>query len=280
MTAFTLQQLSDLNSAKYYLTKERFEYFFRVKHGYDKARLADIYKIWSNYPQDINKPYFISERTEEVLSMVLGLYELIKISFNVNLIWTAHNDANKEIVRVIYAEKGIIKDVSNIHHVQYVDVNYLDSADIIAYAELLKRQPEIYAVLPMLEEIQLPNTSVPQLPQGKYMSVFHEDMFYAEDPEYSSSKATIYIALKSNQDGKATFKRLLYTEGKGYMHKGEPNYDDEHTYNSYVVTSQKNWRKIGNLVTDSHLLKDVDIILKKVNDEKTTTLDGAAKGQV
>jgi hypothetical protein len=51
------------------------------------------------------------------------------------------------------------------------------------------------------------------------------------------------------------YKRLLYTQGKGYVRNGDPDLDDPN-YSSHVLIMKDKIQFIGNIYTDASFLVD------------------------
>lgn len=116
-----------------------------------------------------------------------------------------------------------------------------DSNDIITYAELLKQEIKQIALLRFCDEVQIKNSD-------KYLKVFEGDFFDTNDL-FFGVKSNVYVAKKNG-----TFKKLLYTKGKGYLRNKELNYD-EGSFNQHCL-SLREWVKIGNVTTDLIKLTD------------------------
>ena len=81
---------------------------------------------------------------------------------------------------------------------------------------------------------------------------------YLDRPNFWGSDAHncgLYVCVKD------CYKKLLYTPDKGYVRKGEPDYDDDFTldvgedsFNSHVLTMTQKWKRIGNVHVDTGFL--------------------------
>lgn len=83
---------------------------------------------------------------------------------------------------------------------------------------------------------------------------------YLDRPDFWGSDARncgLYVCVKG------CYKKLLYTPGKGYVRKGEPDYDEDFTldvgddsFNSHVLTMTQKWKRIGNIHIDLGFLAE------------------------
>ena len=123
-------------------------------------------------------------------------------------------------------------------------MDFNEASQVIAYAGILRQGGEIVAALDFVEKISCG--------QSGYMDVFDGDIFavYEENMWCRGCEDNLYVC------DKGTYRRLLYTAGKGYLRKGEPDYDMDNAYNAYVLTLCRNYTKIGNIYVDCSMLED------------------------
>jgi hypothetical protein len=231
--AYTLQQINDIMVSKNYLTMDRFVHYFTTRYSFSNKSAEAAFKKYITFPWGY-RPNNLEEieLTNLILGYVIELYHSISAGVNIrpeNIGWNAAKDLRK----LIYTESGESKEL-------VIDFN--DSNDIITYAELIRRQVKIIALL---------NCSCETSKDKTYIPVFEGDFFNTYD-EYYGNKSNVYLATKE----KGVFKRLLYIKDKGYLLKGKPNID-EGSFNSHVLSMQ-NWIKMGNIYTDLHLLADTE----------------------
>lgn len=100
------------------------------------------------------------------------------------------------------------------------------------------------------------------------LNVYEGDVFlaYLDRPGFWSSDAKdcgLYLCANGS------YRKLLYTEGKGYVRGGIPDCDgdfkvdiQEGAFNSHILTMSQKWKKIGNVHVDVGFLiennKDID----------------------
>lgn len=235
MKKFTLQEISEIMYNRYTLTEERFKYYFSSMFGWDKDKIEKAIKLYFNFPlvilnntKDVD---FLSEILEYA-QKVLDILQAENISYH-------RNDVIKPVIREYHYKEN--------DKVNSIEVNFNFDTQVIAYSEILRRGCEIVAVLDYVETIDYRKHC-----QDKgQVKVFDGDIFALyEDRMWSRRSSTVIVC------NKGVFQPLLYTNGKGYMRKGEPDYDQDSQYNSYVITGAEDWRKIGNIYLNCSILID------------------------
>ncbi len=243
MKSYTLNELSTIFYNRYHLTKDRFMYYFTTRYGYSERDALEAYLLYSSFPriisqgeskqEEINKLDIILPQATEVVESFLSSWELRPKNID---------SYDKELKKIYYkvAEDTPVKEL-------IIDV--FKSEDIITYADILKSKPIIIAMLSLCKTISYQDANN----QSQELHVFEGDIYDTKDKFYGN-KSTLYVAETDN-----TFRALLYTKGKGYLYKGEPNYNDDGKYNSHVLTGYE-FHKLGNIHIDLHVLTDNGVV--------------------
>lgn len=242
MKSYTLDELRNIYEAKNFLPKERFVYYFMHRYDYSERKAREAHKLFFEFPRAIYDPTEIHKLDEviiRVLDLVKSIQEANRHHYGLYYKAFAFRESPEQKRKVIYKDGEVQKELL---------VDFRKGEDIILFAEVLKKPTtEIVAILEFSCSVKIDNQS------DKYLDIFEGDIFDTYD-KYWGSKSNVYIAT-----GLDTFKRLLYVKGKGYINsKKEPNYD-EGSYTRYALTLET-FSKIGNLLTDSYLLSDTEVI--------------------
>jgi len=230
---YTLDELSQILNSKHYLPRDRFLHYFVTRFGYSEREAQHMFDVYVNFPKGI---YDLGKH--KILDLILPKALEIMEEIESTPVMPYSYDSSPEYKKLLYKEED-----SNI--VKEFVINFTESKDIITYSEILKRNIDIVAILSYCDSIYR---------SGKdSILVFEGDLFDTNDKFYSNTKSNVYIAEK---DG--TFRKLDYIKGKGYLKDNKPNIDTEHSYNFHALTLRE-YAKIGNAVTDLHILSDINI---------------------
>lgn len=235
MKKFTLHEITDIIRDRHYMTKERFLYYFQLMHGFDSYKINEYWKVYERFPYWDQR---YTEVMEDIIEKVSAFISIIKNGSIPQQCRENTSDIKKKIHYNVNGEDAVL------------DANFNNPTDIVFYAEILKQGYEISCILDFIEKIhgrEEPSGESHDIP------VYDGDIFITRDESYSSSREdNIYVC------DKGVYKRLLYTKGKGYLRRGEPDYDDGR-YNSHVLTCCKSLKKVGNIYQDCSILKDGDV---------------------
>jgi len=231
MNTYTIKDLNTIWTAKGYLPLERFVHFFTLRFGYTETEAKAAYKVFSEFPQHVYGNEEMQHKIDKIIPLAIQIVDELHKSWD-----------NKDFKNLSYDEKDIRKLIYSINdEVKELILDLYNPTDIITYAELLKQGIKQIALLGFCEKIQIKNSD-------NYLNIFEGDFFDTNDL-FFGIKSNIYVAQKND-----TFKKLLYTKGKGYLRNGELNYD-EGSFNSHVL-SLRSWIKVGNIYTDLIKLTD------------------------
>jgi hypothetical protein len=217
MKAYTLEQINKIIKNRCY-SKERFAYLFSI-FGYNEKEVEKLWEVYSAFPRVREDDY---ENAELVVDKIL---EIPKVETPWNICHSPR-DCKK---RVYYKHENQVCNFD-------IDLNRLD--EVILYADFLKKNPEIIVIVDFIEELGYRETR---------LSVYDGDIFSTSDLWHRDRDGEIIVC------DKGTYRRLLYTKGKGYIRNRKPDYD-EGKYSSYVVTGKNRYSKLGNLYVDVSFL--------------------------
>lgn len=241
---FTLQELNNLREDLYLLSEERFHYYFRHLYGWTKEQCAAGFNTINRFPYRLHEEDYA--QIEKLLPLVKEVLALI-VPVQRGALSINNDDYQKYKLKVIYRENN---------NNQEIVVDFSRAGDIIAYAALLQRGIEVITQLEYVESICTKNTS------EKDIDVFVGDIFLTEKGgQYQWDRCrTQYIICMGH-----SYHKLLYTEGKGYVRNGKPDYDKKEALNHYAITGEDNYRKVGNAFLDMSFLVDNN---KSTNNKK------------
>lgn len=231
MNTYTLKDLNTIYTAKGYLPLDRFVHYFTLRFGYTETEAKDAYRVFSEFPKQVYGNEEMQHKIDKIIPLAIQIVDELHKSWGNNHFKNLSYH-EKEIRKLIYSKDNEFKELV---------LDLCNPSDIITYAELLKQGIKQIALLRFCYEINLKNSD-------KKLKIFEGDFFDTNDL-FFGIKSNIYVAEKNE-----TFKKLLYTKGKGYLRNGELNYD-EGSFNSHAL-SLTSWIKIGNIYTDLIKLTD------------------------
>lgn len=235
MNKYTLNDLEIIFNAKGYLPYERFIHYFTLRHEYTEKEAKEAYKTFVNFPKQI----FCNDSEKASVDYIMPI--AIQIVRDMQKGWSDSSalvnlkSGEKELRKLIY-QKGEDNEIKQLI------LNLHDANDIITYAHLLKSDIKQIALLRFTAEIQVKNEKKPY-------QIFEGDIFDTND-SFWGIKSNVYVAEPND-----TFRKLLYTKGKGFVRNGELDYDGDGTFNHYAI-SMKEWVHVGNIATDFVKLTD------------------------
>ena len=232
MNTYSIKDLNTIWTAKGYLSLDRFVHFFTLRFGYTEKEAISAYKVFSEFPKHVYGNEEMQNKIDEIIPLAIKVVDELHKCWDMNNNFQNLSYNEKEIRKLVYSKNDEVKEL-------ILDLH--DSNDIITYAELLKQEIKQIALLRFCDEVQIKNSD-------KYLKVFEGDFFDTNDL-FFGVKSNVYVAEKNG-----TFKKLLYTKGKGYLRNKELNYD-EGSFNQHCL-SLREWVKIGNVTTDLIKLTD------------------------
>lgn len=233
---FTLQELNELRNDQYLLSEQRFRYYFTHLYGWTDEQCAAGFTVFKRFP------YCLHDEDYPIVATLLPLVKKV-----LSLITPVHrttlrmnrDDYAKRKIKVIYL------DVNHCRREMVIDL--CRAEDIITYGELLKCGIEIIAQLEYVESIRYNRG------EGEEIDVYEGDIFMTESGlRYAHDRCRTKYILCTNE----TYYPLLYTEGKGYVRDGEPDYDKKEARNFHVITLEESYKRVGNMYIDFSFLVD------------------------
>lgn len=247
----TLEHIKEIRQWDDYLNKERFISHAKVKrNGYDAEK---VWKIWT-YITELNW-YNLEGVSEDTITKVTDLareiYESVCCGAHVHY---RDEQPKTNRWRVYYNRE---EDESDI---QQTEVDLLNKEDVLKYAALLQQKD--VTILYRLDYFE----TVEKYGQGREETdIYDGDIIFCTDKEknmWSDDNSGAYLCI----DG--CYKRMLYTPGRGYLRRGEPDFEQENDkdvrYRSYVFNSyDRKFKVVGNIHVDNSILNE-----KKKEEEK------------
>ncbi len=253
--AEVFQQLGEM---QYVVTLERFATVALAKHKIEREAAQRLFNIFSNARRIfgvINTEYDRKNFTDR-------LPLAIEIAEETYLMYNRESSLPKIAPKNWYskdARRYFLNDTSDGNKRIVFDVDMSMKPEIIAFAELLKREEiEVVSVTHMLGKLQRSNNS--KIEETNYYD--GDIVFVFGDPTdtywrsyYHSNDEGVYLATDRG------FRKLLYTPGRGYIdNKGNVQFEDEENfYNEHIIQGlcdSRDWRIVGNIHDNMNVLVD------------------------
>ena len=242
----TINQVEELRTWSNYVNKERFVSYAEVKCPLTNREAEALWRVW-DYIVTLNW-YKLQEVSDDKLEMVVSVarevYESVCNGAHVH--WREETPKTPRW-RVYYrkGERGKIKQM---------DINLREKEYVIKYALLL--QQEGVEILHRLDYYETVETSYGT--DRTKVDIYDGDMiFCTESDRWSlSDHSGAYVCT----DG--CYKRLMYTPGRGYIRRGEPDFEqnkngDDCRYNSYAFNMFGcKFKVVGNIYVDNRVLSE------------------------
>ena len=136
-----------------------------------------------------------------------------------------------------------------------IDVNLREKEDVLKYASLLQQEEvEILHRLDFYEKVIVSCASSDL--KDKKISIYEGDIIFCTDKDRwsFSDNSGAYLCI----DG--TYKRLMYTPGRGYICRGKPDYElnkngSDRRYNNCAFNAyDRRFWVVGNIYVDNSVL--------------------------
>jgi hypothetical protein len=235
MNKYTLNDLEIIFNAKGYLPYERFIHYFTLREEYTEKEAKEAYKAFVNFPKQIFGSNWEKSSIDYVMPIAIQIVRDLQKGWSDSSALVNMKSSDKVLRKLIY-KKGEDPEIKQ------VVLNLHDANDIITYAALLKQDIKQIALLRFTAEIQTKNDKKPYL-------IFEGDFFDTND-SFWGIRSNVYVAEPNN-----TFRKLLYTKGKGFVRNGELDYDGDLSFNYHAI-SMNEWVHVGNITTDFVKLTD------------------------
>lgn len=258
-----LRQLSEVKDTTDFVFPDQWNAVCQ-KRGINVSQAQQLYAILKAIGQGLNGIYSLAyrvsneqaelmldiakearQRYNKIRHTILNVKGLPYQSDHIIVYWKDENG-------VIQSQERLIKDSETYHFV----------------AEMMQKEYEILAIIQQCDEIYNPRDYYGPRHDGKKVGselyVYEGDVFCVFNKTNdgcfgNSSDCGLYMATK---DG--CYRRLIYTPGKGYLRKSEPDVDDEaetiefgnRKFNDYVLHLSNRFCWVGNVYVDKEFLKE------------------------
>lgn len=242
----TINQVEELRTWNNYVNKERFVSYAEAKHPLTNREANALWNIW-NYITTLNtyKLQDVSdEKIEQAMSITREVYE--SVCKGAHVYWREESPKTPRW-RVYYrkGERGKIKQM---------DINLREKEYVIKYALLLQQEGiEILHRLDYYETVEVSYGT-----DRTKVDIYDGDIIFStESDRWSlSDHSGAYVCTNG------CYKRLMYTPGRGYIRRGEPDFEqdkngDDRRYNSYAFNMFGcKFQVVGNIYVDNCVLSE------------------------
>lgn len=235
-----------------------------LQEGIKETTAMDMYAYFKmlmkgEMPYVDNKPL-----SDEQIAKIIDIGTRSQMSsFARYHLYIKDNEYNYQGKMVVWAPKDDEKDI------QYSEFSLRNVEDYVTIGDLIKSGVNLYGILDQMDTIH--NTSccmsLTEKERGsRSFKVYEGDVIlaYLKNPRWWGDDARhcgLYLC-----QGKA-YHKLLYTPGKGYIRKSQPDIDEEFELNigddrftSYVLTLGQKWQRIGNInISTDFLTEDKNV---------------------
>ncbi len=226
-----IEEYGNFLNNKHFFTKDRLHFYLKHRYNFNSDKIDKIVRLVNDFPNCLR----LKDNHELLIEIIPLLNKLsddiystnLKKSFRVN---------KKKLVKIVYTINEVINTI---------ELDLYDENDIITYSNLIQTPGyETYVVLDFCAKVD----------DKKY---YEGDVFSTHEKIYGN-KSEVYILMGDNN-----FRKLLYTESKGYILNDEINIDYDKTYNDYVL-KLNNFIHIGNpYINNSFLFENQNNKVKK-----------------
>lgn len=242
----TINQVEELRTWNNYVNKERFVSYAEVKYPLTNRDAEALWRVW-DYIVNLNW-YKLQEVSDEKMEMVVSVarevYESVCKGAHVH--WREEFPKTPRW-RVYYRNGERVK-------IQQVDIDLLQKECVIKYALLL--QQEGVEILHRLDYYETVETSYGT--ERKKVDIYDGDIiFCTESDRWSlSDNSGAYVCMNG------CYKRLMYTPGRGYIRRGELDFEQDDKgndcrYRNYVFNSyDRKFQVVGNIYVDNRVLSE------------------------
>ncbi len=254
--AATFKQISLWQNA---VSRERFCKIAATKFGIVERDADTLYCLFSTARQSMNMINSEYDRDNVTANLPLALI-IAEEAYNIY-----HN--NRSVpglpVNAYYKRdkrRYFIADTSDKDNIKRfaVEVNLLEKADIVAFAELLQREgvevKGVTHILGQLEHKGKADNEHTDYYEGDIVFVFGNPADSLWRSWYKRKDGGVFLATDKG------WRKLLYTPGRGYVdRKGYVEFESEDCWNEYMIeglADAKDWRYVGNIHDDLSVLVD------------------------
>lgn len=238
------EQVNEIVIIRGYVTRDRFIDFANAKSGVSESEAEKLWKVW-DFISTLNS-YQLSKLEDDVIDLAMSVARDVHsaICNGAHIHWR-DNETKTPKWRVYY-RCGTTQRTT-----EYMDVDLREKHEAIKYAMLLQREDvEVIYRLDFYQSVQVYNSDKAKV------SIYDGDIIFCNvnDRLSWSDVNGVYVCV----DG--CYKRLMYTPGRGYLRRGEPDFEQDRDgedcrYNSHVFNSyNKTFRVVGNIYVDNSVL--------------------------
>ena len=245
----TIEQIKEISQWKGYVNKERF-----VSYAKAKARMTDkqseaLWEVW-DYFREWNW-YQLDKLKDEAIGAAMNIarevYESVCLGAHVH--WRENTPKTlkwKVYYRIVEVDETL-----------HLELNLREKEDVIKYAHLLQQEG-----VEIMHRLDFYQTVVSRVRGGSNKhtetDIYEGDIIFCTDTDRFSwnDESGAYLCT----DG--CFKRMMYTPGRGYLRRGEPDFEqnkngEDIRYNDYVFNAyDRRFQVVGNIYVDNSILNE------------------------
>ena len=249
-----------ISHMQYYVTKERFCTIALAKHGIkDEEEAQELYNLFSSARRVmlyLNTEHDRKKFTERFPLAIQIAEETYDVYYRQSTMPCIPTDkwGNKDIRRYY------VIDTANGNEPITFDADFSQKTDVIAFAELLKREGvKVKGVTHILGKLErrVSGTKCEETNyfEGDIIFVFGDPADSMWQSYYRRKEEGVYLATDHG------FRKLLYTPGRGYIDsKGKVEFEnDKDFFNEHMIQglcAARDWRIVGNIHQDIRVLAD------------------------
>jgi hypothetical protein len=228
------------------VNKERFMSYAKAKYPLTNREAESLWKVWDHIIG--LDSYRLQDVSDEKMGLVASIareaYEAVHNSAHIH--W--HENLPKSPKWRVYYRQGEDGEV------QQMDINLLESEDVIKYALLLQQEDiEIRYRLDFYETVETSYGT-----ERTKIDVYDGDIIFCTDTDRwcFSDESGAYVCTGG------CYKKLMYTPGRGYIRRGELDFEqnkdgNDCRYRNYVFNSyDRKFKVVGNIYVDNSVLSE------------------------
>lgn len=237
-------QVNEIVIIRGYVTRDRFIDFAKVKSGVSEAEAEKLWKVW-DFISTLNS-YQLLKFDADVIDLAMSVArDVYSAIYNGAHIHWRDNETKTPKWRVYY-RCGTTQRTT-----EHMDVDLREKHEAIKYAMLLQREDvEVIYRLDFYQKVNIYNNDKAEV------SIYDGDIIFCNVNDRISwgDVNGVYVCVDD------CYKRLMYTPGRGYLRRGEPDFEQDRDgedcrYNSHVFNGyNKTFRVVGNIYVDNSVL--------------------------
>lgn len=242
----TISKIQILREWNWCVNKERFISYAKAKCPLNNREADSLWMVW-DYIITLNW-YKLQDVSDEKVDLAVSIaresYEAVSKSAHIS--WSGNTPKSpKWKVYYHYLQGG---------EIQQMNINLMESDDVIKYALLLQQEDiEIRCRLDFHETVETSYGT-----DRIKVDIYDGDIIFCTDSDRWSlpDNSGAYLCTGG------CYKRLMYTPGRGYIRRGEPDFEQGENgkdcrYYSYVFNSfGRKFKVVGNIYVDNSVLTE------------------------